>query len=39
MCDLVAFILMVFADYYIADAGANQPPDYVVLGQMRNRSI
>jgi hypothetical protein len=39
MCDMIAYILMIFADLYVADASLNQPPDYVVLNRMRNRTI
>jgi hypothetical protein len=39
MCDLLANILMIFADWYVFDAGANQPPDYVVLERMRKRTV
>jgi hypothetical protein len=39
MCDVIAYLLMLFADWYIADASANQPPDYVTLEKMRKGTI
>jgi len=39
MCDVLAFMLRLFADWYIIDASANQPPDYVTLERMRNGTI
>jgi hypothetical protein len=35
----VASLLKIYADWYSVDAGANQPPDYVTLERMRNRTI
>jgi hypothetical protein len=39
MCDFVAYMLMIFAEWYIAEVRVNQPPDYAILERMRNRTI